>query len=97
MKKAKIYQKGKHVYTKVGGFKEAKIIGKPQKTEYEFDENCQEVYVDSFKFDIIEKKMKLSFGKHIPGLNRIKLKRVISLDMKTARKFMQLLKKDFKL
>ncbi len=92
MKKTKQFQKGKHFYIKSGKKKEIYTIKEKQKQETEFDKDYQEVYVDQFKFEISEKSFKIFFGKQIFGIPQIKLKRIIRMGPKTAKKFLNILK-----
>ena len=96
MKHSKTYQKGKHIYIKTGNIKEVITPQPDKKLDIEFEENYEEIYIDKFQFKIHDKKVKIFFSKEIPGLNKTNLKRVINMDIKTAKDFIRLLKKELK-
>ncbi|MBU1078653.1 MAG: hypothetical protein KKH98_15245 [Spirochaetes bacterium] len=96
MKKTKQYQKGKHIYIKSGKNKEIITVRENKKEEIEFDKNCEEIYIDQFKFETSKNSFKFFFGKQIMGTPNIKLKRVIRMNYKTAKRFFKILKDLFK-
>lgn len=94
MKHSKTYQKGKHIYIKTGNVKEVITLQPDKKLDIEFEDDYEESYVDGFQFNLHNKNVKIFFSKQIPGLNRFKLKRVINMDIKTAKDFIAILKKE---
>ncbi|MBN1898883.1 MAG: hypothetical protein JW827_08910 [Spirochaetes bacterium] len=88
MKRSKQYQKGKHLYIKSGKKKKVYTLKEstPRGYDLEFDDGTEEIYVDQFKFDLSRKDFKIYFGRLLPGTGRIKLKRALLLDPRTAKR-----------
>ena len=91
MQRTKQYRKGKHLYIKSGSKTEVHTLKNDDSPQVEFDDNCQEFYVDVFEFGLSEKGIKIFFGKKIFGTDRAKPKQTILLPKGTAKRMLRLL------
>lgn len=92
MQRTKQYLKGKHFYIKAGKKKEVHYLKNHKNQPVDYDKNLVEIYTDNINIEPSKNEIILKFGKSIFGTNIIKIKRIIKLDIKTAKKLEKLLK-----